>query len=86
MSDTDAPKTMSVPEAGRKYLGIGRNASYEAANRGDIPYIQTGKLKRVPVIAMERKLERCGESTPPAQVPRREPPAATRAKAAKVRS
>jgi hypothetical protein len=30
----DPPKTLSVPEAGR-WLGIGRNASYEAARRGD---------------------------------------------------
>ena len=51
------PKTISVPEAGRTYFDIGRNASYEAAKRGDIPTIKIGKLLRVPVIAMERKAE-----------------------------
>ncbi len=55
------PKTLSVPEAGRIYLGIGRDSSYEAAKRGEIPVIKIGKLLRVPVIAMERKLEQAGE-------------------------
>ncbi len=55
------PKTISVPEAGRVYLGIGRDSSYEAAKRGDIPVIRIGRLLRVPVIAMERLLDRAGE-------------------------
>ncbi len=55
------PWTISVPEAGRIYYGIGRDASYEAAKRGDIIVIQVGKLKRVPVVAMERKLEQAGQ-------------------------
>ena len=50
-------KTISVPKAGRVYLDLGRNASYEAARRGDIPVIRVGRLLRVPVAAMERKLE-----------------------------
>jgi excisionase family DNA binding protein len=52
-------RTISVPEAG-KWLGIGRNASYEAARRGDIPTIKIGRLLRVPVVALERKLEGTG--------------------------
>ncbi len=55
------PWTISVPEAGRTFYDIGRDASYEAAKRGDIIVIQVGKLKRVPVAAMERKLQRAGE-------------------------
>ena len=51
------PKTISVPEAGREYYGIGRDASYEAAKRGEIPVVRVGRLLRVPVVAMERKLE-----------------------------
>ena len=51
------PRTISVPKAGRDYLGIGRDASYEAAKRGDIPVIKIGRLLRVPVIAMERMLD-----------------------------
>jgi hypothetical protein len=54
------PKTLTVPEAGRVYFDLGRNASYEAARRGDIPTIRIGRLLRVPVVAMERKLEQTG--------------------------
>lgn len=53
----DQPKTLTVPEAGRVYFDLGRNASYEAARRGDIPVIKIGRLLRVPVVALERKLE-----------------------------
>ena len=51
------PKTVSVPQAGKEYFNLGRNASYEAARRGDIPTIRIGRLLRVPVRALERKLE-----------------------------
>jgi hypothetical protein len=51
------PKTLTVPEAGRVYFDLGRNASYEAARRGDIPTIRIGRLLRVPVVALERMLE-----------------------------
>jgi len=55
--DKEGDKTLSIPEAGWRYFRLGRNASYEAAKRGDIPVIKLGaKKKRVPVIAMERKL------------------------------
>ena len=50
------PKTVSVPEAGKTYLGLGRNGSYEAARRGDIPTIRVGRLLRVSVAVMERKV------------------------------
>jgi hypothetical protein len=52
-----APKTLTVPAAGKLYYGLGRNASYAAAARGDIPTIKVGRLLRVPVTAMERRLE-----------------------------
>jgi hypothetical protein len=45
------PKTLTVPDAGRLYFSLGRNASYEAARRGDIPVIRIGRLLRVPVVA-----------------------------------
>ena len=35
-------------------------AAYEAARRGDIPTIRIGRLLRVPVVALERKLEEAG--------------------------
>jgi hypothetical protein len=50
------PLTMAVPEYGRKILRIGKNASYDAAKRGDIPTIQVGGLLRVPVqLAMKKQ-------------------------------
>ena len=49
-------RTISVPEAGARYFGLSRNGSYEAAQRGDIPVIKVGRLLRVPVAAMERKV------------------------------
>lgn len=53
---------MSVPEAGRKYYGIARNASYRAAHQGKIPTIIVGGLLRVPVAAMDAMLEKVVES------------------------
>jgi hypothetical protein len=52
----ETPITLSVPEAGKKYYGLGRNGSYEAARRGDIPTIEVGRLRRVPVAVMNRKV------------------------------
>ena len=51
---------MSVPQAGKIYFDLGRNASYEAARRGEIPTIKIGRLLRVPVVALERKLDEAG--------------------------
>ena len=53
----EAPLTITVPEAGSKYFGLSRNASYEAAARGEIPTIRVGRLLRVPIRAMERMLD-----------------------------
>jgi len=53
-------KTMTVPQAGRDYFGLGRGASYAAAANGQIPTIRIGRLLRVPVIALERMLEQAG--------------------------
>jgi hypothetical protein len=60
----EAPLTLSVPEAGKKYFGLGRNASYAAAERGDIPTVKIGKLLRVPVRALERMLDNATPKTP----------------------
>jgi hypothetical protein len=54
---TDTPMTISVPEAGRVYFDLSRNAAYAAAKRGDFPTIKIGKLLRVPVRALEKKLD-----------------------------
>ena len=62
LDDPISPKTLSVPEAGRRYFNLSRNSSYEAAWRGEIPTIRIGRLLRVPVIALERMLDRSFES------------------------
>ena len=51
-----AKPTTSVPEAG-KCLGIGKNASYDAASRGEIKVVAIGKQKRVPTAWLRRKLD-----------------------------
>jgi Helix-turn-helix domain len=53
---SEFPKTMTVPDAGREYFGLSRNASYAAAERGDLPTIRIGRLLRVPVRALEERL------------------------------
>ena len=60
MKDDEAPLTISVPEAGKKYLNLSRDGSYAAAARGEIPIIRVGRLLRVPVKAMERLLDQAG--------------------------
>ena len=57
----DNDLTISVPEAGRRFLGLSRNGSYAAASRGEIPVIKIGRLLRVPVRALEQMLDRAGE-------------------------
>jgi hypothetical protein len=62
MTDETKPAlTLSVPEAGERYFGLSRNASYAAVQRGDIPTIRLGRLLRVPVRALERMLDRASE-------------------------
>jgi hypothetical protein len=53
---TDEPKTLSVPQTGRRYFDLARNASYEAARRGEIPTIRIGARLRVPIVQLERML------------------------------
>jgi excisionase family DNA binding protein len=56
-ADNEAPLTISVPEAGKKYFNLSRDGSYKAAERGELPTIRIGRLLRVPVRAMERLLD-----------------------------
>jgi hypothetical protein len=57
---SDETKTMSVPKAGKLYYDLGKNASYEAAKRGDIPSIRVGRKIRAVVSALDRKLAEAG--------------------------
>jgi helix-turn-helix protein len=59
--DQTTPLTMSVPDAGKRYFGLSRNAAYDAAARGDIPVIRIGRLLRVPVRALERMLDQASD-------------------------
>jgi hypothetical protein len=60
--DDDKRLTMSVPEAGETFYGLSKNASYEAAKRGEIPTIKVGRLLRVPIHLMYRRLERADKT------------------------
>ena len=53
----DEPVVMSVPEAGRRFFGLGRDASYAAAARGEIPVMRFGRLLKVPVAAARQQAE-----------------------------
>jgi hypothetical protein len=57
----DEAKTLAVPEAGKRYFELGRNGSYEAARRGDLPVIRIGRRLRVPIVALERMLAEAGK-------------------------
>jgi hypothetical protein len=59
MGQNGKPENPNRPRRGADF-DLGRNASYEAARRGDIPTIRIGRLLRVPVVALERKLEQTG--------------------------
>jgi hypothetical protein len=52
----DEPLTISVPEAGKRYFDMSRGASYQAAERGEIPTVRIGRLLRVPIAAMDAML------------------------------
>lgn len=54
---TDEPLTLSVPDAGWRYLRLKRDAAYDAAARGEIPTIRVGRTLRVPIRAMEKLLD-----------------------------
>lgn len=52
---TNQPLTYSIPEAGKR-AGLGRNAAYAAARRGEIPIIRFGSKMRVPAAKWDRLL------------------------------
>ena len=58
----EAPLTITVPEAGKRYFNMSRGASYAAAERGEIPTLRIGRLLRVPVKAMDDLLESAAKS------------------------
>jgi hypothetical protein len=61
MKDEESGKlAVSVPAAGRM-LGLGRNAAYQAAKRGDLPTFRIGRRILVPLDALRKKLAESGD-------------------------
>jgi hypothetical protein len=56
------PLTMSVPEAGKKYFNLERQASYSAAKRGDIITVRVGGKLRAITAAMDAKMAKITEA------------------------
>lgn len=48
--------TISVPDAGRLFFGLARNAAYDAAKTGDIETIKVGGRIVVPVAPLAARL------------------------------
>lgn len=59
-TEPDQSLVYTVPEAGA-LLGLTKNASYEAAKRGDIPTIRLGKLIKVPKAALHAMIDGAGK-------------------------
>ena len=55
-------RTISVPQAGAQ-LGLGKNASYAAVKRGEIPVVKIGRRLLVPREAVDRLLEQAMAGT-----------------------
>ncbi|HYK89795.1 MAG TPA: helix-turn-helix domain-containing protein [Acidobacteriota bacterium] len=53
---SEKQKTYSIAEVG-EMLGIGKNAAYNAAHRGEIPTLKIGGRILVPKVALDRLLE-----------------------------
>lgn len=49
--------TADVRTVGKVCFGMGKNAAYDAAARGDIPTIRIGRLLKVPTAALRRMLQ-----------------------------
>jgi hypothetical protein len=54
----ETPYTESVPALGKRLLGLGREASYEAARSGVIPVIRVGRKLRGLTRVLEARLSR----------------------------
>jgi excisionase family DNA binding protein len=66
MKHEEEPLVLSLwPDAGRK-LGLGKHATYEAARRGEIPTVRFGRLIKVPMAALRKRLEEAGSQGRPA--------------------
>jgi hypothetical protein len=58
LAELRSKPTVSVPTAGKALADLNRNSSYDAASKGTlgVPVLKIGGKKRVPSIAVLRKL------------------------------
>lgn len=56
MRANQVPLSVSVPVGGRLAYDLGRDASYRAAERGDLPCIRAGRKMRVPTAKLAELL------------------------------
>jgi hypothetical protein len=56
--NSEVPFTEDVPALGKRMLGLGRAASYEAAKRGIIPVLKVGRKLRGLSRVLEARLSR----------------------------
>jgi hypothetical protein len=56
-------KTLSVPEAGKRYYGVSARTSYKRAKTGELPGVMKfGRLLRVSVPVLEQALRNAGKT------------------------
>jgi len=60
----ESPFTESVPALGKRLLGLGREASYQAARTGVIPTIRVGRRLRALSRVLEARLSRDPNQAP----------------------
>jgi hypothetical protein len=65
LAELRAKPTVSVPTAGKALADLSKNASYDAAKNGKlgVPILEVGGKKRVPSIAVLRRLGLADEVT-----------------------
>jgi len=56
------PMTMDPVEAGKRYFGIGRDASRRAAKTGELPCIRIGDRYYASIPAIEAMIARAGKT------------------------
>jgi hypothetical protein len=56
LSDLLSRPTADVDEVGRICFGLSRNASYDAAKRGDFATLRIGRLLKVPTAPLKKQL------------------------------
>ena len=65
MAITENPRLILTPMEVARLLGLGKNTTYDAIRRGDIPAIRVGKRLLVPRAALEEWLAGRGSKDQP---------------------